>query len=259
MRRFLYALAMFMFTAWSRTWKKVFRSRRSFFITAGVVGLIAMVWIGVRLGGASPSSTETDQPAPEGSSTAEYRTTTAEPVPSGAGPTSSAGPSFSLDGGPSTGDGPQAVEHGESLTTSPRAVAKPTKPSANTDKAGETAKAWATAYLSRTSDNGDQWKDWMGPYVVPALRDYLTDSTTEQDNPITERVPSEVTKVTIGKHPKGAPADTPVRWTRDVDVAVATGDGRTTTITYELTLNKTGDGWKVRNAVQDSWTTKVTR
>lgn len=162
-----------------------------------------------------------------------WREVEAAPVASSAAP-SEAEPSGSPSTTPSEDESTSTIE----------------KPKADRDNRESTAKAFATAYLSREEGRSD-WKEWTAELTNEQLADQLQDIQA----PMEGRGDSSVSDIKISKEPfTGAPKDTPVRWSRTLDVTVATEQGSDMKIAYEVTLMRGEGGWEVTDAVERGWT-----
>lgn len=182
-----------------------------------------------------------------------FREVEAEPLES-ASPSASASASDESTG-PDMGGNDQAAdpEAGTKPSHEQQDVAQPSEPEADRSKPENTAEALATAYLSR--GEGDEWKGWVADLTNDKLSDHLADA----DTPLDGRGASEVTDVTISDEPfEGAPNDSPLRWSREVEATVKTETGGTLLLRFEATLMLNEDEqWEATDFAQTTWKAEV--
>lgn len=140
---------------------------------------------------------------------------------------------------------------GSSASASPSESTKAIeKPTADRGNRASTARAFATAFVSR-EEGQSQWEDWSAELTNEQLADQLQDI----DAPFVGRGNSTASNIEISKEPfAGAPKDTPLRWSRTLDVTVDTEQGADMKVTYEITLMRGEGGWEVTDAVERGWT-----
>jgi hypothetical protein len=155
------------------------------------------------------------------------------------------------------GNGPQAP--GDPTFTQkslqPVDIAAPTNPTVDLANAESVATSWAKAYHSRATDRDDAWKGFIAPYTVPDLMEVLA-NTGFSEEPLKGKEPTQVPAVKVNPAEPGSAVDTPIRWSRTVEVEVQSRDGSSVLVDYAVTLYKGEDGWNVTDAVEKAWTIK---
>lgn len=252
MRAFFIELARAALVAWGKAWRVIIRKKRNFFIFLGAVLVILIVGSGV-LEVASPQkkAAPAATAAPTARPTVPYTAVTAKPINEPA-PTPTATGSYSVDGG-----GPQAPTGNAAPTLpsrEPVTIPAPVQPTVDPANQESVAKGFATAYLSRPSGEWGDWQEWISGYTTPALLTQLETLAFHDKSPLTGKEPTQVTDVKILPADEGEAVDTPIRWSRNLEVAVQSADGMTTLITYAVTLSKGENGWVVSKAVEQFWT-----
>lgn len=186
------------------------------------------------------------------------RNAAAEPVPL-LQPTQSATPEPTSTPGQGfpRGDGPQAAK--TAVATPQReavSIPEPSAPAVDPSNPETTAKAWASAYLSRSDEEYEEWRTFLPAGTPDALIGWMEEQSSASNFPLAGKWPTTVTDTRFTEPAEGAPVDTPVRWSRTADVDVLAGDGSTTTITFALTLYQGADGWVLTNLEQKFWVVK---
>ncbi|WP_420181303.1 hypothetical protein [Paenarthrobacter sp. TA1.8] len=155
------------------------------------------------------------------------------------------------------GNGPQAPAQPTFTQKSlqPVDIAAPTNPAVDTANAESVATSWAKAYHSRANDTDDAWKGFIAPYTVPDLMEVLT-NTGFSEEPLKGKEPTQVPAVKVSPAEQGTAVDTPVRWSRTLEVEVQSKDGSSVLVDYAVALYKGENGWNVTDAVQKAWTIK---
>lgn len=253
-------LKPFLITLWRYLRKKTAASvrwvmRTPMRLIATVVVVFALI-VGVHSGvdalkgnrdkGSVPQAEETNAQDED----LDYRDVEAKALKDDESASPSDGPSQSSSGTPSVGAGPQAVKtDGPSPSYEKTKVSAPSKPKVNSNDQKSVAEGFAKSYLAR-KDGDDQWKDWTGELTNQELKKYLSDAKT----PIDSRGDTSVTDVKISDKPfDDAPKDTPIRWSRTVTATVATSQGSTLEIGYQVTMMRGDSGWQLTDAVEDGW------
>ncbi|GAB3244404.1 hypothetical protein [Arthrobacter pigmenti] len=260
---FAYTTVRFLGALWSNTWRRVFRSKKSVAVTAAVAVLAGCVWIGAtsaRQPGPATAGTDQTKATPKDDG---WTTVTAEPLDQETQPGESSIAGTSQEEServrPTLGANQQAKDpEGTKPSYEPQAVPPPPK-KLNVDNSDpkSVATAWAKAYLSRGEDS-QQWQQRIEPLTVDDLHDHLTSQEAEDQLPIADKTPTHVAGVQLQDAAKQEPADTPVRWSRQLVIAVEAAKGSTTNVTYSVSLSRSGDGWKLTDAVQESWNAQPT-
>lgn len=155
------------------------------------------------------------------------------------------------------GNGPQAPAQPTFTQKSlqPVDIAAPTNPAVDTANAESVATSWAKAYHSRANDTDTVWKGFIAPYTVPDLMEVLT-NTGFSEEPLKGKEPTQVPAVKVSPAEPGTAVDTPVRWSRTLEVEVQSKDGSSVLVDYAVALYKGENGWNVTDAVQKAWTNK---
>lgn len=262
--------------------RRILRRRRNVIAALTVIVLGSMVWLLALSVGSIRQAAELEAAAQQQSTAAPLLRVEAEPVAGAAG-SASADPeepaanaaanaageptpvatasSGTLSSAPSgsvkVGDGPQAVEPGETLeAAAPVVIPTPTKPEADSAKPEPVATAWAEAYFSRPDGTWEEWATWAEPWVAPELLAYMATDEFNERGALDGKQPSQVIDVRFSPADGSTGRDTPVRWSRTLDIDVQTEDGRVTTVTYIIEENLTQSGWQIVNAEKKSWTVK---
>lgn len=195
----------------------------------------------------APAQQSAPEPEHDEDAGLNFREVEAEPLES-ASPSASAADEAT---GPDMGGNDQAAdpEAGAKPSYKQQDVAQPSEPDVDRSKPEDTAEALAEAYLSR--GEGDEWKGWVAELTNEELSNHLADAET----PLEGRGASEVTDVTVSKKPfDGAPKDSPLRWSRQVEAKVKTETGGTLLLRFEATLMLDEDEqWEATDFAQTTW------
>lgn len=214
---------------------------RAVLVVLGILGALiaAGFFIGPRLFGNDKGNNGAAAPAASSASTAT--------------PTATATPTtIYFDG-----NGPQAPQQPTYTQKSlqPVDVPAPSNPAVDTANAESVATAWAKGYHSRANDKDDAWKGFITSYTVPDLMEVLTNSGFNEE-PLKGKEPTQVPAVKVKPAEPGTAVDTPVRWSRTLEVEVQSKDGSSVLVDYAVALYKGENGWNVTDAVQKAWTVK---
>lgn len=236
---------------WSRTWRRIIRTRRNLFIFAGSL-LMALVVSSVVLSTANPAKPRPVEEAPSAAPTIPYTEVQATPLAAGA-PSPSSTKTFQM------GDGPQAAPGNTAPAVpshAPKEIPEPTKPKVDMSNQESVAKGFATAYLSRPREDWNDWTEWVRDYTTPELVSQLKTLAFHDKSPLSGKTPTRVSDVKILPAEKGSGVDTPIRWSRNLEVSVESADGTLFVVTYAAMLSKSEKGWVVTEAVEMFWTVK---
>lgn len=154
------------------------------------------------------------------------------------------------------GDGPQAVETPSFPAYSPVNVPSPSIPAVDRSKPESVATAWAYVYHSIPSNGEYGYMAAAESYTAPELRTFLRTQAGAANSALAGKAPTIAEDIQIKPASPDAPADTPVRWTRTIDVTALSHEGSKTTLSYSVSLFLGEDGWSVTHATQKFWTVK---
>lgn len=255
MRAFIVELVRAVLVAWGKTWRVVIRKKRNLFLTLGGV-IVALILWSIVSSAASPAKPKIAEPTATATATIPYSAVTAEPL---AKPTTAptTGTKEAQQG--DMGTGPQAPADNTAPALPSHAAVEipaPTKPAVDRKNQESVAKALATAYLSRPTADWNDWSGWVEDYTSPALVSQLRNQAFQDKSPLTGKAPTRVTEIKVQPADQGSGVDTPVRWSRNLEITVQSGDGTQTVITYAVVLSNTDKGWIVTEAVEKFWTVK---
>jgi hypothetical protein len=222
-----------------RRW--VFRKRRNFFISiVTVAGLAIAFSIAIHAGDDANAPAPNATPTPTPTDTIPYTEVQATPI-AGEAPSVTPTPTRSA---PSASAEPQGAAGGS--------FTKPREPKVDRQDPASVASAWGVAYLSRPGGSWDGWKAWVAPYVTDAMVDRLSKPLEgmADEQLISAGDPMRVTGVTFSAPDSSMPKNTPIRWSRIVNVKVETEKRATETLAYSVVESKTDDGWTISSVTQ---------
>ncbi|WP_369021734.1 hypothetical protein [Paenarthrobacter ureafaciens] len=154
------------------------------------------------------------------------------------------------------GDGPQAVETPSFPGHSPVTVPSPTVPAVDRSKPESVATAWAYVYHSVPRNGEYGYMAAAESYTAPELREFMRAQAGAANSALAGKAPTIAEDIQIKPAGPDAPADTPVRWSRTIEVTALSHEGSRTTLSYSVSLFLGEDGWSVTHATQNFWTVK---
>lgn len=147
-------------------------------------------------------------------------------------------------------DADQATELATPLQYKKQTITAPAMPKPDMQKPATVAQAFLTIYNSRSSDTDVSWQETVKPWLTPDLAEKLP---TVPNGSLTGKAPAAVTAVKVGDQVKDWGIDTPLRWSHNMQVTMATQDQGTYTINYRVQAQLTDQGWLVNTAKLDTW------
>lgn len=147
-------------------------------------------------------------------------------------------------------DADQAPQLGTPMQYERQEITAPPVPTPDTQDPAKVAGAFLTLYNSRTSETDQDWKTTTKPWTTSILAQELHATANAA---LTGKAPAAVSKVKIGDHIKEWGADTPLRWSHQAQVSVATQDQGSYLLEYRLQAQLTDQGWLINAAKLDSW------
>lgn len=240
--------------------RRIMRRRRNVIGAVAVVVVGCLVWLMALSVASIRAASEMQAAAGQQQTAAPLLEVVAEPV-EGANAEASRPPTAqqTVPGTDSTGvaDGPQAPEAGQTLApVEPVDIPAPVKPEADTAKPEPVARAWAQAFFSRPDGSWNEWETWAADWVAPELLAFMATDEFNERGALDGKQASQVTDVRVSPSDGSAGRDTPVRWSRTLEIDVQTADGRVTTVTYIIEENLTQNGWQIVNAEKKFWKVK---
>lgn len=180
---------------------------------------------------------------------ADSETTTGSQEPA---PAASASPDTDRGNGFSqvAPDGPQAPSQPSPVQYERQEITAPAPPSPDIQDAAAVAEAFLTVYNYRESETDKSWQEASQPWLVPDLAAQLPDLTNAA---LEGKAPAAVSKVEVGENIKDWGVDTPLRWSRQVQVTVDTQDYGSYRLAYRVQAQLTDQGWLINTAQLDSW------
>lgn len=243
MRIFVIELARAVMVFWAKTWRRVVRSRRNFFVFLGILVSAFLVWsVGSVVANPPTAKTAVSQESEPTEIPIEYAEVTAVPVAPGEGATAGAQAAPQGEGQEQETEAPSVVPQG--------ALGKPEQPKVNPRDTDSVAKGFVGAYVNRPSQDWQDWKGWVDGYATSELVAQLSKSDPLADS--TLNFPVQVQSVEISPAKGGSAMDTPVRWSRTVTVALKGEDGNKDSISYSVMLSQGEKGWVVTEVIKDS-------
>ena len=147
-------------------------------------------------------------------------------------------------------DAPQAPEHPTPVQYERQVITAPSLPAPDTQDAAAVAQAFLTVYNYRKSETDTSWQEKVQPWLVPDLAVQLPNLT---NGALEGKAPAAVSAIEIGENVKDWGVDTPLRWSRHVQVVVDTQDQGTYRLSYRVQAQLTDQGWLINTAQLDRW------
>ena len=147
-------------------------------------------------------------------------------------------------------DAPQAPVQPTPVQYDRQEITAPSSPDPDPQDAAEVTRAFMTVYNYRESETDKSWQETAKPWLVPDLAAQLPTLT---NGALEGKAPAAVSKVEIGENIKDWGIDTPLRWSRHVQVTTDTQDHGTYRLSYRVQAQLTDQGWLINSAQLDSW------
>lgn len=148
-------------------------------------------------------------------------------------------------------DAPQAPVQPTAVQYERQEITAPVVPAElDTEDVAAVTRAFLTFYNSRESETDTSWQETVSPWLVPDLAAQLPTLT---NGALEGKAPVAVSAVEIGENVKDWGVDTPLRWSRHVQVIVDTQDQGSYALSYRVQAQLTDQGWLINTATLDSW------
>lgn len=147
-------------------------------------------------------------------------------------------------------DADQAPEQADEKKYEHKEIKPPTVPAVDPQKPDTVAQAFLTVYNSRSSETDQSWQETVKPWITPDLAEKLP---TVTNGSLTDKTPAAVTTAKVGEHVNDWGADTPLRWSHQIQVTMDTQDHGTYLIDYRVQAQLTDQGWLINTAKLDTW------
>ena len=148
-------------------------------------------------------------------------------------------------------DAPQAPVQPSAVQYERQEITAPALPAElDTEDAAAVTRVFLTFYNSRESETDTSWQETVSPWLVPDLAAQLPTLT---NGALEGKAPAAVSAVEIGENVKDWGVDTPLRWSRHVQVIVDTQDQGSYALSYRVQAQLTDQGWLINTATLDSW------
>lgn len=150
------------------------------------------------------------------------------------------------------GDNAQAVETRDAPQPSQVAIPVAKQPAVDQTKAESVISGFITIINSRNSqDDFSRVEEWVAPYSL--IDDLSSFDIYKGDNGSVLPAPATVRNIELKDKAEGQPADTPTRVSKVVEATVEAHTGQKVKLTWQVTVMKDGENWKVTTARLDSW------
>lgn len=223
----VFELARFIGAIWSKTWRKVFRTRKTFFVSLGVLTFAGLIWAIA----SSAMNPGTDRPTVEPTATDRPVTYTEVKVKYA----DQTGSTPGLQEGsaqPATGDTPQVEAK---------------KPEFNKDSAESVAKGVVQSYVTRPNQAWSEWEQWVKPHIqgelLMQLQGTIASGSAAHDYPVT------VATIHVEDAAATAQRDTPIRWSRTLRIETV-GKSGSGEIKFNVAAALGDEGWIVTEMIQ---------
>lgn len=224
----VFELARLVAAIWSKAWRKIFRTRKTFFTSVAVLIFGVIVW-GIASSAMNP---EAERPVADVSTTDKPVTYTEVKVR-------------------------YAEEEGGSIPDAKEGEAKPTagdvgkidveKPKFDKDSAESVAKGVVQSYVTRPSEQWSEWEKWTEPHIqsqlLAQLKGTIANGSASHDYPVV------AAKIHVEDAAASAQRDTPIRWSRTLRVETA-GKSGSGEITFNVAAALGEEGWIVTEMIQ---------